>query len=131
MNILKDLIGYEGYYKISNRGYIVRLPRLKKCNGGGTIKLPKLVIRPTSTNQYPTVMLNRGADQKSFQMHRLMAIHFVPNDQPLIKREVNHKNRNKSDYSVKNLEWCTKVENGLHFKRDQRKRKEMLLLSNK
>lgn len=123
MHIIKDIIGYEGYYQISSRGYVIRLPRLKKCNGGGTIKLPKMIIRPTSVNQYPAVMLNKGGEQRSFQMHRLMAIHFIPNDQPLIRREVNHKNRDISDYSLKNLEWCTRSENCLHSKRTPRKKR--------
>ena len=44
-------------------------------------------------------------------MHRLMAKHFLKNDDPINKKEVNHKNKNIYDFSLDNLEWCTRSYN--------------------
>ena len=49
---------------------------------------------------------------KTWFIHRLVAIHFIPN--PLNKPEVNHIDGDKSNNDISNLEWVTKVENAIH-----------------
>lgn len=114
--ITKDIIGYEGLYKITNKGKVIRMPREKKTNGGGSVLLPKIDVTINYNTNYPTVVLMKDGKQKTFFMHRLIAIHFIDNDNPM-KREVNHKNKNIVDFSVNNLEWCTRSENMKHAKK--------------
>lgn len=58
------------------------------------------------------VISERTENQTQVSIHRLVALLFIPN--PENKPEVNHKDRNKSNNSKDNLEWCTRPENNLH-----------------
>lgn len=69
----------------------------------GTIRRPRL-----KKSGYFCVKIR----QKHLLVHRLIAKAFI--DNPLFKREVNHKNRNRLDNRVYNLEWCTPSENVKH-----------------
>lgn len=63
---------------------------------------------------YLTVGLRRpNKTTEKFYVHRLVAQYFIPN--PENKPEVNHKDFNKSNNWVNNLEWCTRAENSKHF----------------
>ena len=59
------------------------------------------------TNGYVRVILNR----KQYLKHRLIALQFIENDDPEHKTEVDHINRNRSDYHIENLRWVTIAEN--------------------
>jgi hypothetical protein len=63
-----------------------------------------------STVGYPQVQCNR----KCRMVHVILAQLFIPNDDPKTKTQVNHKNGNKADYSLGNLEWVTPSENIRH-----------------
>lgn len=104
--IWKDIQGYEGYYQISNTGFVLSLPR--KSNSSLSVLKPQL-----SCHGYPQVGLKvKGKGRKLVRIHRLVALHFIPN--PENKPEVNHINRNRADYRIENLEWCTRTENARH-----------------
>jgi len=65
---------------------------------------------------YPTVQLWKGNSRyKSSLIHRLVAEAFIPNPQNL--PEVNHKDGNKLNFAVENLEWTTRTENRRHAAR--------------
>lgn len=113
---VKDVTGYEGLYQITNTGRILRLARKKRLVNGEFMDLPAIELQVNGKVQYPCVSLNKDGKIKTFYMHRLVAIHFVPNDNPLIKREINHKDKNISNYAADNLEWCTRSENVKHAK---------------
>lgn len=93
---------YRGYF-ISESGDIYST-HYKKGHG-----IKKLVPRKLK-NGYFQVFLNGFPEY----VHRLVAITYIPN--PENKREVNHKDLNKDNYHVSNLEWATPSENVLHAK---------------
>lgn len=63
-------------------------------------------------NGYKAVMLKIGDSKRSYLIHRLVAECFLPN--PNNYRCVNHKDGNKTNNTVNNLEWCTHTENMIH-----------------
>ena len=99
--IWKDVIGYSGIYQVSNTGLVKRL--LKRGRNGEKEHL----IKPHITKGYVYVTLVNRPYQKDKQylLHRLVAETFIPN--PNNYPEVNHKDENKQNNNVNNLEWCT------------------------
>lgn len=104
--IWKDIKGYEGFYQISNTGKIKSLERLVPSKIKGTYQKIKEKIRKTSitTAGYEYVVLAKNGKNKTLLVHRLVAETFI--DNPNNKKCVNHKDENKSNNSVENLEWC-------------------------
>lgn len=91
--IWKDIKDYEGLYQVSNLGNVKSL-NYKRTN---TARL----LKPYSNKKgYLVLRLQR----KIVQVHRLVAQAFIPN--PLHLPEVNHKDENKVNNAVSNLEWC-------------------------
>ena len=95
-----DIKGYEGLYKISNKGDVISLSKIR-----GFLKLKERIITPTvKANKYLDIKLVKDGISKHFYIHRLVAEHFIPNPDNL--PQVNHKDKNPSNNSVDNLEWC-------------------------
>lgn len=106
--IWKDIVGYEGMYMVSNLGNVKSVARIVKCNKGkremnGVIRTLRI-----SNNGYPIVSIRKSI----YTIHRLLAIAFIPN--PENKPVVNHKDGNKLNNNVNNLEWCTHSDNIKH-----------------
>lgn len=71
-------------------------------------------------NGYSTISFHKDKKQQTFRIHRLVALMFIFNDNPLIKIQVNHIDEDKTNNCVDNLEWCTNEYNtnyGTHNKR--------------
>lgn len=93
----KDIRGYEGRYQVSNLGRVRSLPRKTKTGfRKGMILVPMI-----DKFGYSLVNLSR----KSYKVHRLVAETFIENPQGL--KCVNHKDENKTNNCVNNLEWCS------------------------
>lgn len=95
----RDVVGYEGLYQISNSG------KLRNTKG----HILKVHI---AHNGYCYFNISKNSVAKSKRVHRLVAEAFIPN--PENKAEVNHKDGDKFNNHVENLEWMTKSENNLH-----------------
>lgn len=100
--VWKDVVGYEGLYRISNKGTVCRLYKNGKVN----------FMTPRILNGYWRVKLCNGNTQKEYFLHRLIAQAFIPN--PDNKPEINHINGIKTDNRIENLEWVTRSENAIH-----------------
>jgi hypothetical protein len=113
--VWKDISEYEGIYQVSNIGNIKSLEREVSNNRfiGVTNVLKEKYLKPgLSSNKYMTVILSDGTKRKTFLLHRLIADSFIENDEN--KPYINHKDGNKLNNNVSNLEWCTASENGKH-----------------
>jgi hypothetical protein len=108
-----DIIGYEGLYRISDLGRVMSLAGQKtRKNGVVSSKKEKIVKSHIMKNGYLNVCISKNGTPKSHLIHRIVAEHFIPN--PENKKEVNHKNKVRSDARKVNLEWNTRIENVHH-----------------
>lgn len=100
----REIKGYEGRYSVSTLGRI-------KSNGGKK-KLNKHIMKARKQNSgYSVVNLWKGGERKTFTVHRLVLSTFTKDYEDM---DVNHKNGNKRDNRLINLEWCTRKENMEH-----------------
>lgn len=104
-----DIAGYEGYYQVSNLG---RIKSLKRTTRNGKCEADKILVNTVANKGYLAVGLKKNGKSKNYLVHRIVASSFISN--PQNKPQVNHKNGDKSDNRVDNLEWATQSENIRH-----------------
>lgn len=106
--IWRDIKGYEGLYQISNLGRVKsmhgRRPRILKPGMMGT--------GYREGTGYLFVILCKNGVPKKRKVHRLVATAFIPNT--CHEPQVNHKDGNKLNNRVDNLEWCSATHNICH-----------------
>ena len=106
--IWKDISGFNGKYKISNFG------RVKSFHNN-----KELMLKPSVSHYgYPRVTLYYNGISKYYEIHRLVALYFIPNINNLPC--VNHKDENKLNNHADNLEWCSILYNVNYGTRNER-----------
>ena len=117
----RDIIGYEGFYQISNLGRVRSLPRIimRAHKDGGIFKYRlngRDIIPHKVAGGYLSVGLHKDGSMKNEKIHRLVcrAFHGKPSRE---KTFVNHIDGNKLNNIPQNLEWCSAQENNVHSQR--------------
>ena len=113
--IWKDIVGYEGFYLVSNLGNVKSIDRYVKHNYGDlSRRIQKgITIKLTiNSDKYYCVTLGKNGKHKTFTVHRLVAIAFLENT--LNNNIINHKDGIKTNNHYTNLEWCTTQQNTQH-----------------
>ena len=101
----KDVPDYEGYYKVSNYGNVKSITRYVNGNVGQPKIIHEKILTPIMRGLYLSVRLSKNNKTKAYNIHRLVALAFLTNENnyPCI----NHKDENKLNNNVENLEWCS------------------------
>lgn len=112
--IWRPVVGYEGYYEVSNLGRVKSLSKTWFTGKDGCVKKykPDTILVNTISSQYFKVLLQKNKTRKNKLVHRLVAEAFIQNLEN--KPCVNHKNGIKTDNRVENLEWVTYRDNIIH-----------------
>jgi len=112
-HMYKDIIGFEDEYQISDEGVIKSKDRTCVDSLGRKRFRSGVILKPdVAQNGYYRVTLCKNGKKLQRYVHRLIAIHFIKNDKNL--PQINHKDGNKLNNSIDNLEWCTVQENVIH-----------------
>lgn len=103
----RPIKGYKGKYECSTMG------RIKSVAGFGRSKYDQILKQFQNEHGYLQIRLFYASRKATtHKIHRLIAQTFIRN--PKGKRTVNHKNSNKKDNRITNLEWATHSENHKH-----------------
>ena len=122
--VWKDVVGYEGLYQVSNLGRVKSLERTKQMKRSRTgcsyiqkvyTCIKKQRIEPLG---YLKITINKENIKKRVFVHVLVAKTFIPNHDNL--PQVNHKDEDKTNNRIGNLEWCTASYNSNYGTRAER-----------
>lgn len=111
----------NGLYEISNLGRVKSLPKTINCWNGFsniTYTMSEKILAQRKRGDYLAVGLTKNGKQSTFSVHRLVAETFIPNKKFLPC--VNHKDENKQNNRVENLEWCSHSYNNSYGTRTKR-----------
>ena len=107
---MKEIENYEGLYAITKDGKVYSYKRKK-------------FLKPGLVGGYHRVNLCKEGKKKNYYIHRLVAEAFIPNPKGL--PQVNHKDEDKSNNCVENLEWCDAKYNMNYGTRNERAAKKL------
>lgn len=106
--IWKEVPGYEGCYDVSNLG---RVKRISKIINGKYYLSDKILKGSINSNGYLMIQLNNNGQIKHYYIHQLVAMSFLNHKPNKLKLVVNHKDFNKLNNNVCNLEIITQRKN--------------------
>lgn len=107
-----DIPGFEKLYEISNYGRLKALERIIHHKHKDEIRKEHFITLCNDKDNYKIAVLKGNGIKKTIKIHRLVASAFIPN--PNNYKEVNHKDENKTNNNVNNLEWCSHSYNMLY-----------------
>lgn len=120
--IWKDIKNYEGLYQCSNFGQIRSLDRyVKEHNGKSQFRKGQIIKPRKNKNGYLQLALNKDSNRKMKYVHIIIAETFIENKENL--KTVNHKDGNKLNNCVDNLEWVSYSENNKHSYKELKRSK--------
>ena len=113
----RDVPAFEGQYQVSDHGRVKTLARKS-----GKKSVVESIMKQHLDNGYLSVWLRKpGGIHKKCRIHRLVAVAFLPAPaEPIESLVVNHKDRDRLNNMLSNLEWMTYSENGHHYVRDDK-----------
>lgn len=118
----RPIKGYEGKYEISSLGRVRSITGWKYV--GNDIYQPEGIMMKQGVNRgYYKVDLCKHGKHYTYKVHRLVAEAFIPN--PHHHKQVNHKDENRLNNHVTNLEWCTQEYNLEYGTRVERTAKKL------
>ena len=113
MEIWKDIEEFKGLYQVSNLGNVRSLDAMINCKGARGIdkhiRKGRILKKTIGTTGYYNVNLSKNSKVKLSRVHILVAKAFIPN--PNNYKLINHKDGNKLNNKVENLEWCNYTHN--------------------
>lgn len=113
MDLWKDIPNFEGLYQASINGEIRSINHIRK-NGTNEYEQKGKILKFTKNHSgYYQVRLSKNGIAKTYRVNRLVALTFI--DNPLNRETVNHKDGNKLNNKVENLEWATHKEQTKHM----------------
>ena len=109
---MKNIKGYEGLYGITTEGEVY------------SYKSKKFLKPRTNRGGYLKVSLFKDRKEKTYYIHRLVAEAYIPNPENL--PQINHKDENKTNNCLQNLEWCDAKYNSNYGTRNDKIKKSIL-----
>lgn len=124
MEIWKDVVGFEGYYEVSNLGRVRSVDRVILRNNGNPLPIKgKMLKLQQKSNGRIYANLSKEGQPYCKTVHRLVMTAFVPNPENL--PHINHKDEDTTNNNLENLEWCTEEYNHNYGTRNARQAKAL------
>lgn len=120
MEIWVDIPRFNGLYQASNLGKIKSIARK-----AGSRWIDETILKPIQKNDGYMCINITYPKRRQYLVHRIICETFLPTIEE--KNLVNHKDFDRSNNKVENLEWCTHMENVIHYLEDQRGQGRLLL----
>lgn len=108
--VWKDIPKYEGYYQVSNLGRVKAIERVVCINESKSTRLKEHIMKQRKTDKgYMVVRLSKDGKANNKFVHVLVLESFCK--RPYGLTQINHKDENKSNNRLENLEYCDNVYN--------------------
>ena len=118
--VWKDVVEYEGLYEVSDKGNARGVARKDPL---GRNRKGRMLKPGYTSGGYPQVSLYKNGKYRTKKVHRIVAEAFIPNPKGFL--EINHRDENKSNNELSNLEWCTREYNNNYGKRTKKVSKKV------